>query len=95
LEIVVKAGQSLFDLKSEMTKYPQVLINIKTESKVNLNDSKLLELIGTVESKLSDKGRLLVRESGTEPLVRVMVECVDNALATESAKQISEAIQSM
>ena len=78
-----------------MTKYPQVLINIKTESKVNLNDSKLLELIGAVESKLSDKGRLLVRKSGTEPLVRVMVECVDNALATESAKQISEAIQSM
>ena len=95
LEIVAKSGQSLFDLKSEMTKYPQVLINIKTESKVNLNDSKLLELIGTVESKLSDKGRLLVRESGTEPLVRVMVECVDKALATESAKQISEAIQSM
>ena len=95
LEIVAKSRQSLFDLKSEMTKYPQVLINIKTESKVNLNDSKLLELIGTVESKLSDKGRLLVRESGTEPLVRVMVECADNALATESAKQISEAIQSM
>ena len=46
-------------------------------------------------SKLSDKGRILVRESGTEPLVRVMVECADNALATESAKQISEAIQSM
>ncbi|MDA9802070.1 phosphoglucosamine mutase [Candidatus Pseudothioglobus singularis] len=95
LEIVAKSGQSLFDLKSEMTKYPQVLINIKTESKVNLNDSKLLELIGAVESKLSDKGRLLVRESGTEPLVRVMVECADNALANESAKQISEAIQSM
>jgi len=95
LEIVAKSGQSLFNLKSEMTKYPQVLINIKTEDKVNLNDSKLLELIGTVESKLNHKGRVLVRKSGTEPLVRVMVECADNALATESAKQISEAIQSM
>ena len=95
LEIVAKSGQSLFNLKSEMTKYPQVLINIKTEDKLNLNDSKLLELIGTVESKLNHKGRVLVRKSGTEPLVRVMVECADNALATESAKQISEAIQSM
>jgi len=95
LEIVAKSGQSLFNLKREMTKYPQVLINIKTEGKVNLNDSKLLELIDTVESKLNHKGRVLVRESGTEPLVRVMVECADNALATESAKQISEAIQSM
>ena len=95
MEIVAKSGQSLFDHKSEMTKYPQVLINIKTEDRVNLNDSKLLELIGTVESKLNHKGRILVRESGTEPLVRIMVEYVDNALATESAKQISEAIQSM
>ncbi|MDA8813708.1 phosphoglucosamine mutase [Candidatus Pseudothioglobus singularis] len=95
LEIVAKSGESLFDLKSEMTKYPQALINIKTEDKVNLNDSKLLELIDTIESKLTDKGRILVRESGTEPLVRIMVECADNALANESAKKISEAIQSM
>ena len=95
LEIVSKSGQSLFDLKSEMTKYPQVLLNIKTESKINLHDAKLLDVITTVESKLSNKGRVLVRESGTESLVRVMVECNDNALATESAKQISEVIQSM
>ena len=44
---------------------------------------------------MNGQGRILVRKSGTEPLVRVMVECADNALATESAKQISEAIQSM
>ncbi|MDP6163272.1 MAG: phosphoglucosamine mutase [Candidatus Thioglobus sp.] len=95
LEIVAKSGQSLFDLKSAMTKYPQVLINIKTQNKIDLNDSKLVEVIETVESKLSATGRVLVRKSGTEPLVRVMVECSDGALATESAKQISAAIQSM
>ncbi len=95
LEIVVKSGQSLFDLKSAMTKYPQVLINIKTQNKIDLNDSKLVEVIETVESRLSATGRVLVRKSGTEPLVRVMVECSDGALATESAKQISAAIQSM
>ena len=95
LEIVAKSGQSLFDLKSAMTKYPQVLINIKTQNKIDLNDSKLVEVIETVESKLSATGRVLVRKSGTEPLVRVMVESSDGALATESAKQISAAIQSM
>jgi len=95
LEIVAKSGQSLFDLKSAMTKYPQVLINIKTQNKIDLNDSKLVEVIETVESKLSATGRVLVRKSGTEPLVRVMVECSDGSLATESAKQISAAIQSM
>ena len=95
LEIVAKSGKTLFELKSEMTKYPQVLVNIKTQNKVNLKDSKLLEVIKTVQTKLSDNGRVLVRESGTESLVRVMVECSDNALANESATQISEVIQTM
>ena len=95
LGIVAKSGKTLFELKSEMTKYPQVLVNIKTQNKVNLKDSKLLEVIKTVQTKLSDNGRVLVRESGTESLVRVMVECSDNALANESATQISEVIQKM
>ena len=95
LGIVAKSGKTLFDLKSEMTKYPQVLVNIKRQNKVNLKDSKLLEVIKTVQTKLSDNGRVLVRESGTESLVRVMVECSDNALANKSATQISEVIQKM
>ena len=95
LEIVAKSGKTLFELKSAMTKYPQFLVNIKTQNKVNLKDSKLLEVIKTVQTKLSDNGRVLVRESGTESLVRVMVECSDNALANESATQISEVIQTM
>jgi phosphoglucosamine mutase len=95
LEIIAKSGQSLFDLKSRMTKYPQVLINIKTQKKINLSDSKLIEVIRSVESKLTDTGRVLVRESGTESLVRVMVECAEYDLAEESAKHISKTIQSM
>jgi len=95
LEIIAKSGQSLFDLKSSMTKYPQVLINIKTQKKTDLSDPKLIEVIRSVESKLTDTGRVLVRESGTESLVRVMVECAEHDLADESAKHISETIQSM
>jgi len=78
-----------------MTKYPQVLINIKTQKKIDLSDSKLIEVIRSVESKLTETGRVLVRESGTESLVRVMVECAEYDLAEESAKHISETIQSM
>jgi phosphoglucosamine mutase len=95
LEIIAKSGQSLFDLKSSMTKYPQVLINIKTQKKTDLSDPKLIEVIRSVESKLTDTGRVLVRESGTESLVRVMVECAEHDLAEESAKHISEIIKSM
>ncbi len=96
LEVMSKSGKSLLELKGSMTKYPQVLINIKSEAKVDLQrESKLTQAIKTIESKLSKNGRVLVRESGTEPLVRVMVECADNDLANESAQQLAEIIKSM
>ena len=96
LEVMSKSGKSLLELKGSMTKYPQVLINIKSEAKIDLQrESKLTQAIKTIESKLSKNGRVLVRESGTEPLVRVMVECADNDLANESAQQLAEIIKSM
>ena len=96
LEVMSKSGKSLLELKGSMTKYPQALINIKSEAKIDLQrESKLTQAIKTIESKLSKNGRVLVRESGTEPLVRVMVECADNDLANESAQQLAEIIKSM
>jgi len=96
LEVMSKSGKSLLELKGSMTKYPQVLINIKSEAKIDLQrKSKLTQAIKTIESKLSKNGRVLVRESGTEPLVRVMVECADNDLSNESAQQLAEIIKSM
>jgi len=96
LEVMSKSGKSLLELKGSMTKYPQVLINIKSEAKIDLQrESKLTQAIKTIESKLSKNGRVLVRESGTEPLIRVMVECADNDLANESAQQLAEIIKSM
>ena len=78
-----------------MTKYPQVLLNIKADSDVDLkNNSKLADAISYIESKLSDTGRILVRNSGTEALVRVMVECNDLELATESANYLADVIKS-
>ena len=75
LEVMCKSGKSLLELKSVMKKYPQVLINVRTETKINLqSDKKLTQAIDKIESKLADTGRILVRESGTEPLIRVMVE---------------------
>jgi phosphoglucosamine mutase len=77
-----------------MTKYPQVLLNIKTETDVDLkNNANLVDAISLIESKLSDKGRILIRKSGTEALVRVMVECDDLELATESANYLVDVIK--
>ena len=78
-----------------MNKYPQVLINIKTEDEVNLiNNERLSDAVKVIESKLSDKGRVLIRKSGTEPLIRVMVESIDSDLANESANYLVEIIKS-
>ena len=96
LEVMSKTGKTLLELKSKMTKYPQVLINVKTDTKVNLQEeSKLSQAINLVESKLSKTGRVLVRESGTEPLVRVMVESSNYGLAKESAEELAKIIKSM
>ena len=95
LEVISKTSETLYDLKSKMTKYPQVLLNIKTDSDVDLkNNSKLADAISYIESKLSDTGRILIRNSGTEALVRVMVECNDLELATESANYLADVIKS-
>ena len=96
LEVMAKSEKTLLDLKSEITKYPQVLINVKTDVKIDFdNDSKLTEAIKSIESKLSNTGRVLVRESGTESLIRVMVESANNDLANEYAEQLAEIIKSM
>ena len=95
LEVLCKSEQSLYNLKKNMNKYPQVLINIKTETEVNLiNNERLSDAVKVIESKLSDKGRVLIRKSGTEPLIRVMVESIDSDLANESANYLVEIIKS-
>lgn len=89
LEVVYKAEKTLSDLKNEMIKYPQVLINVKTTTKVDLdNHTRLDEVVNAVEAELGDEGRVLIRASGTEPLIRVMVEASDLNLAEASAKKL-------
>ena len=96
LEVMLKSNQSLYDLKKEMTKYPQVLINVETNGKLDLeNHENLNHVLSIIKGELADKGRVLIRESGTEPLVRVMVESVDLDLANKSANQLAEALQSI
>ena len=96
LEVMFKSNKSLYDLKKEMTKYPQVLINVETNGKLDLeNHENLNQALSIIKGELADKGRVLIRESGTEPLVRVMVESVDLDLANKSANQLAEVLQSI
>ncbi len=98
LEAVVSTGNSLRNLKSGMTKYPQTLINIRLEKSVDLNQlDSIAAAVKQVEAELGDSGRVLLRPSGTEPLVRVMVEGRDAAqvekLAAQLASQVETAIK--
>jgi phosphoglucosamine mutase len=94
LEAIAKRRKTLAELKSEMQKYPQVLINVKTAEKIDLDQHKVLKQAQLeVEKALGDEGRVLIRASGTEPLIRVMVEGKDLSLVQESAEQLADTLR--
>jgi phosphoglucosamine mutase len=86
------SGKSLHELKSGMTKYPQVLLNIKTKSTPNLDGEAIQKAVKDIEKKLGDTGRVLLRASGTEPLIRVMVEGQNEDDVTEYANQLADQV---
>ena len=92
--MLAKSEKTLNTLKNNMSKFPQILINIKTNTQQDPIDNKVInEAIKSVEKKLSNSGRVLIRKSGTEPLIRVMVESDNLDLARESANYLAEIIK--
>ncbi|ULO08159.1 phosphoglucosamine mutase [Paenibacillus sp. 19GGS1-52] len=88
------SGKKLSVLKSMMTKYPQVLVNVRVLDKTNYPNNVAIEAaINEVEGKLGDNGRVLVRPSGTEPLIRVMAEGPDKAELDLYVSQIVDVVQ--
>jgi phosphoglucosamine mutase len=89
-----KSKTPLFELASTMTKYPQILINVKDVKKENLSTSvKIKEAIASAEQQLGSKGRVLLRASGTEALVRVMVEADELPLAQKIADSLAQLVR--
>ena len=94
LQILVTTGKSLQEIKSGMNKYPQTLINVPVESKLDINNApNIQQAVKDAESDLADSGRVLLRPSGTEPLIRVMVEGVDAPKVKQLAQQIAKQIE--
>ena len=86
---------SLNELASAVKLFPQVLINVRFAGGDNpLESDSVKSVAADVEKRLEGKGRILLRKSGTEPLIRVMVECQDAALAQQCAEEIAEAVKS-
>jgi phosphoglucosamine mutase len=91
-----RQDRPLADLVSVMTRYPQVLINVPGVDKALVRSSPVLtDAVARAEAELGDTGRVLVRPSGTEPAVRVMVEAEDAGQAERLASRLADAIREL
>lgn len=98
LNVVVDTNKKLSELAKQMTSYPQVVVNAKVTNerkKSYLEDIKVKELIEKTEEMFKGEGRVVIRASGTEPLIRVMIEGKDQKVIDEKANEIAKAISDM
>ncbi len=94
LAAMLESGLTLAEFSHGMTKLPQVLINVKFEKgSAPLENQHVKDVIAKVEHELHGQGRVLIRKSGTEPLIRVMVEGKDQAQVQQYAEQIATAVK--
>lgn len=93
INIMKDTGKKLSELASEITIFPQVLINVKVVNKENaLNNQAIIDAINMAEAEMNGVGRILVRPSGTESLVRVMVEAETEEECQKYANQIADVV---
>jgi phosphoglucosamine mutase len=91
---MARTGKSLAELASVMSVYPQVLVNVRDVDHHALNDdAEIAAAVRQAEAELGDSGRVLLRPSGTEPMVRVMVEAADQAVADAHAKTLADVVR--
>ncbi|PCI16859.1 MAG: phosphoglucosamine mutase [Piscirickettsiaceae bacterium] len=94
METMLRQNESLYSLKADVEKYPQTMINVKLrESQSFVATAEILQAVEKVEGILNGSGRVLLRPSGTEPLVRVMVEGQDAELVNSLAKELSVTVE--
>jgi phosphoglucosamine mutase len=90
---MAKSGKSLSELAKQMTRYPQVLVNVEGVDKTKTEDAELVELVQQAELEMGSSGRVLLRPSGTENLVRVMVEASDIGTAQGWADRLANKVR--
>lgn len=98
LQVMVETGKSLSELATVMTVLPQALVGAKVPNHKKdsyMEYAEIAEAIERVSAKFEGEGRVLIRPSGTEPLVRVMIEGKDQAMIEKEAKELAELIQNV
>ena len=93
LQTCVRSGKTMAELLKDVTLFPQTLINVRLRPGQDWqSNARMKEEVQKTEAELGDTGRVLIRASGTEPLVRVMVEARDEAQANACAKRIADTL---
>jgi phosphoglucosamine mutase len=93
LHALKQSGKTLTQMNVELVLYPQVLINVTTKTKLDLELSQIQNAVKKAETELKGTGRVLLRASGTEPKIRVMVEGQDAKLVQKLAEEIAEVVK--
>lgn len=95
LHAMLSQNMSLAALGAQLVLYPQVLINVKVQQRLDLATPALQQAVVEAEARLNGQGRVLLRASGTEPKIRVMVEGQDGELVQQLAEQIAQVVSSL
>ncbi len=90
---MARQNKTLAQLAAQMTVYPQVLTNVRGVDRSRVNDEGVAAVVAELETELGDSGRVLLRASGTEPLVRVMVEAADAETARSAADRLATVVR--
>jgi phosphoglucosamine mutase len=94
LEIMCRTGKSLSELADGMKRFPQVLLNVTLSERVNIDDNATIAAaVDGVEAKLNGRGRVVLRPSGTEPVIRVMVEGEEESLVRSLAEELADTVR--
>lgn len=93
LSVVARSGRSLKELAAVMTPLPQILINVKDVDRGKASVSALSEAVAAAEAELGESGRVLIRPSGTEPMIRVMVEASSEDQAAQVAGRLADVVR--
>jgi phosphoglucosamine mutase len=94
LAVMKRTGRPLAELVAGMPKFPQVMINVRVKERIDPSRSPAIQdAVRRVEEGLGATGRVVLRASGTEPVIRVMIEARDEAVASRCAKELAEVVR--